>query len=559
MEFRILGPLEVEDGGEDVPFRGPKQRGLLAVLLLNANRVVALDRLVDELWEDPPPTAAQAVQVYVSKLRKLFASSEPGAPKVVTRPPGYMLQIEPGTVDLHRFESLVDAGRRALDRGDASAAAGQLGDALALWRGPALDGFVEEPFAQTARARLEELQLATREWRSEADLALGRHAELIGELRRLVAENPVRERLRGQLMLALYRSGRQAEALEVYHETRALLVEELGLEPSQALQQLERAILIQDPALDLPVASARAERPDSSTVDAREQAMRALLVGAIDDAPLDGLLWLARPLAAAEPRHELIVIRLVDAATTEEGSLSRATTELDALRVDLGGTGLSARAAVFTSAEPGDDFLRLSSEQEIDLVLLDGRQLLDDDRPALTPLLEASPCDVALLLHLEDQPLLLDGDHLPLVVFGGSDHDWAALELGAWLARGAGTSLRLAGTAADAARGRRDASRLLATASLVVQRFAGVSVEPVLAEPGSDGVLATAAEAGVVVIGFGERGHRRLGAGHARIAREAVAPTLFVSRGLRPGGLAPEGLTRYTWSLSGEGAATAHR
>ena len=468
-----------------------------------------------------------------------------------------MLQIEPSTVDLHRFESLVETGRRALDGGDATIAAARLGDALALWRGPALDGFVEEPFAQTARARLQELQLATREWRTEADLALGRHAEMIGELRRLVVENPLRERVRSQLMLALYRSDRQAEALEVYHETRALLVEELGLEPSHALQQLERAILTQDPALDLSVTSTPAVRSAALAADASEQAMRALLVGTVDHGSLDGVLWLARPLAAAEPRHKLIVIRLVDGAATEDGFFSRAAAELDALRADLGGIGLSARAAVFTSVEPSHDFLRLSSEQEIDLVLLDGGWLLDDDRAALPRLLDESPCDVALLVQLEDQPLLLDGDHPPLVVFGGSDHDWAALELGTWLARGAETSLRLAGTAADATRGRRDASRLLATASLVVQRFAGVSVEPVLAEPGSDGVLAAAAEAGVVVIGFGERGERRLGAGHLRIAREAAAPTLFVSRGLRPGGLAPEGLTRYTWSLSGEGAAAA--
>ncbi len=559
MEFRILGPLEIRDGGEEVQFRGPKQRGLLAVLLLNANRVVALDRLVDELWENPPTTAAQAVQVYVSKLRKLFASAEPGAPRVLTRSPGYMLEVEPGTVDLHRFESLVEAGRRALDLGDAVAAAAQLGEALDLRRGPVLDGFVEEPFAQPARARLEELQLTAREWRSEADLALGRHAELIGELKKLVGENPLRERIRGQLMLALYRSGRQAEALEVYHETRALLVEELGLEPSQVLQQLERAILVQDPALELPVASAPTVVPASLPDQANEDATRALLVGAVDDEPLDGLLWLARPLAAAEPHHELIVIRLVDAAAMEVGFLSRAAAELDALRMDLGGIGLSARAAAFTSTEPSDDFLRLSSEQGVDLVLLDGGQLLDDDRAALTPLLEGSPCDVALLLRSDGQRLLLDADHLPLVVFGGSDDDWAALELGTWLARGAGTSLRLAGTAANEARGRRDASRLLATASLVVQRFAGVSVEPVLAAPGSDGVLAAAKEAGVVVIGFGERGRHRLGVGHVRIAREAAVPTLFVSRGLRPGGLAPEGLTRYTWSLSGEEAAAASR
>lgn len=558
MEFRILGPLELRNGSEEIPLRGPKQRGLLAVLLLNANHVVSLDRLVDELWEDPPTTAAQAVQVYVSKLRKLFVSVGPGAPRVVTRSPGYMLELDPSTVDLHRFESLVEAGRRALDQGDAQAAAGQLGDALDLWSGPALGGFVEEPFAQPARARLEELQLAARELRSEAGLVLGRHAALVVELTGLVEEHPLRERIRGQLMLALYRSGRQAEALQVYHETRTLLVEELGLEPSQALQQLERAILVHDPALDLSGAPP-AVAPTLVSDHRNEDAMRAFLVAAIDDEPLDALLWLARPLAAAEPRHELVVIRLMGAASAEEGGLSGATAELDALRTGFGGMGLSARAAAFTSFEPTHDLVRLSSEQEIDLLLLGGRQLLDEDGAALAPLLDGSPCDVALLLWHPEQPLLLDADHLPLVVFGGSDHDWAALELGAWLARGAGTSLRLAGTAADVARGRRDASRLLAAASLVVQRFAGVYAEPVLSAPGSDGVLGAAREAGVVVIGFGERGDRRLGGGHVRIAREAAVPVLFVSRGVRPGGLAPEGLTRYTWSLSGEGGAALRR
>ena len=132
MEFHILGPLELRNGGEEISLRGPKQRGLLAVLLLNANHVVSLDRLVDELWEDPPTTASQAVQVYVSKLRKLFVSAGPGAPRVVTRSPGYMLEIEPSTVDLHRFESLVEGGRQALDQGDARAAAAQLSDALDL-------------------------------------------------------------------------------------------------------------------------------------------------------------------------------------------------------------------------------------------------------------------------------------------------------------------------------------------------------------------------------------------------------------------------------------------
>jgi DNA-binding SARP family transcriptional activator len=548
VEFRILGPLEVRDGREHVPLRGPKQRGLLAVLLLNANRLMPLDRLVDELWDDPPSTAPQAVQVYVSKLRKLFAAARSGAPRIRTRTPGYLLEIEPGTLDLHRFESLVEAGRRELDRGDAETAAAQLRDALGLWRGPPLDGFVAEPFAQPARARLEELELAARELRNEADLALGRHAELAVELQRLVAEHPLRERLRGQLMLALYKSGRQAEALQVYQETRALLVDELGLEPGQALQQLERAILLQDPKLEPSVQPSASPLPAAGPPGAVEN--RALLVVALDQQSLDPLLWLARPLAVAEPLHEVIVIRLV--GLEDEDALLSAASELDIVRSDLAAAGVSARAAAFTSVELGDDLARMASDHEIDLLLIDGGQLLGDDLDPLAPMLEQSLCDVALVLHRGEQPLRLDTDHPPVVIFSGSDPDWAALELGAWLARGAGTPLRLVGTAADAERGRRDASRLLATASLVVQKFVGVYAEPRLATAGSEGVLAAARDAGVVMTGVDARDGVRFGPGHLRIAREAVAPTVFVSRGVRPGGLAPDGLTRFTWSLAGE-------
>jgi DNA-binding SARP family transcriptional activator len=509
---------------------------------------VPLDRLVDELWDDPPSTAPQAVQVYVSKLRKLFAAARSGAPRIRTRTPGYLLEIESGTLDLHRFESLVEAGRRALERGDAETAAAQLRDALGLWRGPPLDGFVAEPFAQPARARLEELELAARELRNEADLALGRHAELAVELQGLVAEHPLRERLRGQLMLALYTSGRQAEALQVYQETRALLVDALGLEPGQALQQLERAILVQDPTLEPSVEPPASPLPAAGPAGAVEN--RALLVVALDQQSLDPLLWLARPLALAEPLHEVIVIRLVG---LEDGdALLSAASELDVVRSDLAAAGVSARAAAFTSVELGDDLARMASDHEIDLLLIDGGQLLGDDLDPLAPMLEQSLCDVALVLHRGEQPLRLDTDHPPVVIFSGSDPDWAALELGAWLARGAGTPLRLVGTAADAERGRRDASRLLATASLVVQKFVGVYAEPRLATAGSEGVLAAARDAGVLMTGVDERDGVRFGPGHLRIAREAVAPIVFVSRGVRPGGLAPDGLTRFTWSLAGE-------
>ncbi len=247
MEYRILGPLEVRAGDGPVELRGVRQRELLAVLLLHANEIVSSDRLIDELWQgDPPPTAAKIVQNSVSQLRRLL---EPEL--LVTRSPGYLLRVEPGELDADRFERVVEQARADLAAGDAAKAAEQLREALALWRGPALVDFTDAPFARVESARLEELRLAATEDRIEAELALGRHGDLVAELEALVAQHPLRERLRAQLMVALYRSGRQAEALRVYHETREVLVEELGLEPGRALQRLERAVLAHDPSLEL--------------------------------------------------------------------------------------------------------------------------------------------------------------------------------------------------------------------------------------------------------------------------------------------------------------------
>jgi YVTN family beta-propeller protein len=253
MEFRILGPLAVSSEGRELSLGGPKQRALLAVLLLHPNEVVSIDRLVDELWgERPPATALKVVQVYVSQLRKALRGRRGRGEEervLVTRAPGYMLCVGPGQLDADRFEELVDQARQDLAAGRARRAAHMLLEALALWRGPALADFALEVFAQSEIARLEEARISAFEERIEADLALGRHSELVGELESLVTAHPLRERLRGQLMLALYRCGRQAEALAAYREARRLLVEELGLEPSQALQSLEKAILEQDPLL----------------------------------------------------------------------------------------------------------------------------------------------------------------------------------------------------------------------------------------------------------------------------------------------------------------------
>jgi len=199
MQYRVLGSLEVRDGEEPVAFGSAKQRALLALLLLNANRVVSRDRLIDELWGGlPPETAVQSLQVYVSRLRKLLP---PGT--LLTRPPGYVFEVEPEDVDVQRFERLLTAGREALAAGDAERASHALRDALELWRGPALAEFAFESFAQSEIGRLEDLHLSALEERIEADLALGRHADLIGELEALIADNPHRERLRGELMLAL--------------------------------------------------------------------------------------------------------------------------------------------------------------------------------------------------------------------------------------------------------------------------------------------------------------------------------------------------------------------
>jgi predicted ATPase/DNA-binding SARP family transcriptional activator len=248
MKYRVLGPLEVRDGDRSLPLAGAKQRALLALLLVNANRVLSRDRLIDELWgAEPPETAVQSLQVYVSRLRKLLPSDT-----LLTRPPGYLLEVEPDELDLERFERMLADGRVALAQGDPERASDVLHDALALWRGPALAEFAFEPFAQAEIGRLEDLRLAAVEERIDADLALGRHADLIGELEALIAGHPYRERLRGALMLALYRSGRQAEALQAYQDARRALVDELGIEPSGTLQSLEKAILIQDEQLDTP-------------------------------------------------------------------------------------------------------------------------------------------------------------------------------------------------------------------------------------------------------------------------------------------------------------------
>ena len=273
MKLLILGPLEVlDEDGAAVGVGGPRVRAVLAQLALRRNQVVSQDMLIDAVWgEHPPPTAAGALQVHVHSLRKAL-----DADRIVTRAPGYVLQLADDELDSVRFEQLAADGAGLLASGEHAAAAATLGDALDLWRGSALADLVYEPFAQGEAERLEELRLIAIERRFEAEIELGRHAELVGALEAAVAEHPFRERLRWLLMLALYRSSRQADALAAYRDARAALIDELGIEPGAELRELEQAILRQDTQLRPPVTSTTERLSPATALIGRERALAAV-------------------------------------------------------------------------------------------------------------------------------------------------------------------------------------------------------------------------------------------------------------------------------------------
>jgi DNA-binding SARP family transcriptional activator len=287
VDFSVLGPLEVSDGVRAVVVGGDKRRSLLALLLLHGNEVVSADRLIDELWgEHPPPTAAKSLQVHVSRLRKdLQNGADRNGDVLVTRGNGYQLRLGSDDLDVQRFERSVSAGEHALAAGEPDRAARRLREGLALWRGPPLADFTYEPFAQPEIARLDELRLVALEQCMDADLALGRHGQIAGELEGLVREHPLRERFRAQLMLALYRCGRQAEALEAYRDARRRMSEELGLEPGPELRELEARILAQSPELAAPATPRRRMRraPDEAAqADApRRRVALAIVLAAV--------------------------------------------------------------------------------------------------------------------------------------------------------------------------------------------------------------------------------------------------------------------------------------
>jgi DNA-binding SARP family transcriptional activator len=524
-EFHVLGPVEALIDGRRLRLGGPRPRAVLTVLLLHAGQVVPAARIIDEVWaEFPPDTAANVLQGYVSQLRKVL-----GRDAIETREPGYVLRVEHDASDLHRFERFASDGTELLERGQAEDAAALLREALALWRGPALADLADEGMLLATAARLDELRLVALERRIQADLARARHAEIVGELETLVAEHPLRERPRALQMLALYRCGRQAEALAAYRAARDTLVEQLGIEPGAPLQELERAILRHDPSLDLEPGRHHDAQLGSDTI----------LVAALDLGAADALVAIVEPLARVGDRRELVLATTV----TNPEELASASAHLKVRRDGLLRRGVSARAAAFTSLAPGIDFARLATEQDAGLVVVDApNRLLEDGR--LLTLLDDAPCNVAVLVRGEPE-----GDAV-IVPFTGAEHDWSAVELGVWFSLGTAAPLRLAGSKTSVDTGG-DASRLLASASLAVQRAFGVHAEPLLVEPTAQALVEATREAALVVVGLTDR-WRREGVGQVRTALAASPhhPTLLVRSGLRSGGLTPRSAqTHFTWTI----------
>jgi ABC-type transport system substrate-binding protein/DNA-binding SARP family transcriptional activator len=318
VEFAVLGPVEAREDGRQIPLGGPKQRALLAILALNANAPVSRDALIEGLWgEQPPASAAHMLDDCISRLRKALGSS-----RVIRQPPGYLLAVETDGLDLARFESLVEDGRKALAAGSYKLAASKLRAALDLWRGPALADLLYEPFASAESGRLEERRLAAVEDRIDADLALGRGGELIVELERLVREHPLRERLVAQLMLALYHAGRQTAALETFRSVRRRFAGELGLEPGPELQRLERQILEHAPELE----GKRKQHFDPPRRFTIGRSKLVLLIVAVATPLAVGIAVLVAGGSAPKAKHSLIGANLLIRLSGHSGSVQRTIT-----------------------------------------------------------------------------------------------------------------------------------------------------------------------------------------------------------------------------------------
>jgi DNA-binding SARP family transcriptional activator/CheY-like chemotaxis protein len=362
LEFRLLGRVEAYRDGQPVETGGPKQRAVLASLLLRVGRVVSVEQLIDDLWSDRPPArAAATVQVFVSQLRRALEPERArgaAARVLVTASPGYLLDVEPAAVDAHAFTELVARGREALAGGDPGRAAELLLRAEAMPRGPVMADVPATPFVEAAGARLTELRLGAVEDRIDAELALGRHAALVAELEQMARRHPLRERPRAQLMIGLYRCGRQAEALASYRETRALLRDELGIEPGARLRELEQAVLRQDPGLAWrppPMTGAQAvaakvesAKAEPAKAEAGERSGRVLVV---DDTAINRTLLAA---AVAGLGHQV--------ETAEDGHRA-----LELLRAAHSGPGIEGQR----TEGQGTEGQRTEGQGGFDIVLLD--------------------------------------------------------------------------------------------------------------------------------------------------------------------------------------------
>jgi predicted ATPase/DNA-binding SARP family transcriptional activator/Tfp pilus assembly protein PilF len=405
LEVAILGPVTASDAGSPLRLGGPRQRALLAVLALNANAFVSEDRLLGDIWPNASRQAGKRnLKVYVSSLRKALGR---GASCLETRNGGYALVLKPEQLDAATFEDRLARGRHALAAGDPAAAAEHLGTALALWRGPALGDLAFEPFAAAPVARLEELRLTTLETRIEAELALGLHAGLVGELEELVAREPLRERFRAQAMLALYRCGRQAEALAVFRDARRALRDELGLEPGPDLRALQQAILRHDPGLlvEPPELKERRHLPAPQTelvgrLDERHE-VEELLRGGTRLVTLTGAGGSGKTRLALQVAHDLADafpdgVYFVDLADLSSPRLVPIAIARALAITERDHAGLSER-------------LGANLRRRRALLLLDNFEVVDEAAPLLADLLEAAP-EVSLLVTSRT-PLRLSGEH----------------------------------------------------------------------------------------------------------------------------------------------------
>lgn len=520
LRFRVLGPFQVEDDHGPLSLGSARRRALLALLTLNAGRVVAVDRLVDALWgEAPPRTAAHVLHVYVSDLRHVLPDQV-----LVTAPPGYLVRVPAEALDLTEFERLLARAHAAFPAGNPAEAVAAVDAALALWRGPVLGDLASEGFVRVEAQRLEELRLTARELRAAAALMLPSRPDLVPELQALVVEHPYRERSHALLMQALAASGRQAEALDVYTKIRGRLADELGIEPGVELRAAQTAVLRQE--------IAPAGLPAGVVV----------AVGA--DPRRLGTLARAAELPAAASGRELLLAAVLAADGTPADLTAAAAAAASAQRSVL----IPARSAAFRSRHMARDVAALAAEHDADLVVLDAagqigpRGRLSD---WLLRALTGVTADAALLIG--NPPAA----HRPYaVLFGGSEHDWAAAELAALLTRATGAPLRIIGTITRDD----DASHVIMRVGLAVQRAIGVPVEPVLVEPTSTSLL-TALAGTTPIIGLSERWQTQgLGSLRHHLA-QSTPGTLLTRRGLRPGLLAtPTFSTRFAWSVASTSA-----